>query len=74
MPTVAAGTSLMDLTPAQVAEATMRIAVLRGLYGDLGDLLERPERRIRLWRQIEGEHERLGSIVMNCCEDGDEED
>lgn len=74
MPTVAAGTSLMDLTPAQVAEATMRIAVLRGLYGDLGDLLERPERRIRLWLQIEGEHERLGSIVTKCYEDGDEGD
>ena len=71
---MAAGTSLMDLTPAQVAEATMRIAVLRGLYGDLGDLLERPERRVRLWLQIEGEHERLGSIVVNGCRDEDEDE
>jgi hypothetical protein len=62
----------MDLTPAQVAEATMQIAVLRGLYGDLGDLLEHPERRIRLWLQIECEHDRLGSIVVNCCDDDED--
>ena len=59
----------MDLSPAQVADVTMRIAVLRGLYGDLGDQLEHPERRIRLWLQIEGEHQRLGRIVVN-CDDG----
>ena len=63
----------MDLTPAQVAEVTMRIAVLRGLYGDLGDVLEHPERRIRLWLQIECEHRRLGGIVVACIDDCDDD-
>ena len=51
------------LTPQQVQEAQRRIAVLRGLYGDLAEDLRHLERRRDLWAQVKTEQAALAELM-----------
>jgi len=50
------------LTSAQVIEVRARVAVLRGLYGDVADNLHDPTECNGLWEQIETEQAHLAAV------------
>jgi hypothetical protein len=51
------------LTSAEVIEVRARVAVLRGLYGDVADNLHDPTECNGLWAQIEIEQTHLATVL-----------
>jgi hypothetical protein len=58
------------MTPAHAAEAAQHIAALRGLYGDLGDVLEDNDRSRGVWAQITASHAQLAGILRSRTQSG----
>ena len=57
-----------ELPTAQTTEVAMRVAVLRGLYGDIAENLHDPAACAELWAQIEAEQARLESLIPHLAE------